>query len=499
MFLTSASLFKALNDKRKDHDNLEVHVRHEDNVVTGFLGEYDLDHNIAAVSVVNFPDLHDVALYKGYKGVKFPPHSKVVAVGHDISGKLMATSGVLNGDSSGSDEKLTLSTCKISKDCDGGPLFDFDGNFVGMNLFLGTERTFFLHTFRILLWLRRCTSLREIQLPAQLNCFKAVRVGERLTGEIPNSDEVHRDVLNKDQFGDLESLGYPKPPESMSNDGMILVNTFEEPFGDVCGKGVWSELSETASSNIQENIVALASFNGEKRFSACTGFFIEWNGCTTILTSANLIINPGYENKIVENLRIEVLCPNKQRAEGTLQHYNLHYNVALVSIKDFCARQPVIIQHRWCGSCELLAVGCCFKSGRLMAARGRQFPGPNTLDCKYLGYSTCRITKAGIGGPLLDFDGKFVGMNFYDDEEVGTPYLSWREILAILDYFKTKGTVSEVGHDGKPSRVLDWTLVGDRSVCPNRWPVPIPYWCHPDDLVKHKSEIRSRRCHAIYT
>lgn len=44
---------------------------------------------------------------------------------------------------------------------------------------------------------------------------------------------------------------------------MILVNTFEEPFGDEFGKGVWSELAETVSSNIQGNTVALASFNGK--------------------------------------------------------------------------------------------------------------------------------------------------------------------------------------------------------------------------------------------
>jgi hypothetical protein len=44
---------------------------------------------------------------------------------------------------------------------------------------------------------------------------------------------------------------------------MILVSTFEEPFGDVCGEGVWSELNETVSALIQRNIVALASFSGD--------------------------------------------------------------------------------------------------------------------------------------------------------------------------------------------------------------------------------------------
>ena len=44
---------------------------------------------------------------------------------------------------------------------------------------------------------------------------------------------------------------------------MILVNTFEETFGDVCGKGAWRRLSARAASSIGRNVVALASFNGD--------------------------------------------------------------------------------------------------------------------------------------------------------------------------------------------------------------------------------------------
>jgi hypothetical protein len=44
---------------------------------------------------------------------------------------------------------------------------------------------------------------------------------------------------------------------------MILVNTFEVPFGDECGSGVWSELSETTSDILKRNTVALASFCGD--------------------------------------------------------------------------------------------------------------------------------------------------------------------------------------------------------------------------------------------
>ncbi|TVU36195.1 hypothetical protein EJB05_18117, partial [Eragrostis curvula] len=480
-FFTTASLVKALNDNRKGPDNLKIEVRHEDNVAVGFLGEYDLDHNVAAVNVKDIPDLRPVPFTNMLK--KSPLRSKVISLGRDISGKLMVTSGTRNGDSKGPEYKLTLSTCKMSKDCEGGPLFGSDRNFIGMNLSIDAEGTIFLPTIRIFQQLTRCKSLREIEFPAH--------VGERLTRE--NSNSHQEDVLSNDLYGDLESLGYPDCPKLGSNDDMVLVNSFEDNFGDIFGTGVWSELSETVANNICENTVALASFNGEKRLFACTGFFIDWNGCTAILTSASLLRNSGYENKIVENLRIEVLLNNRQRVEGTLQHYNLHYNVALVSVKDSCAPQPAKIQHQWRESCELLAVGRNFTSGSLMGARGRRFPMVVTYDCRFLEYSRCRISKAGIGGPLLTFDGKFIGMNFYDEGVGGTPFLSWSEILDVLEHFKTKRTVAEVGHDTYSSNVLDWTIVGDPSVCPNRWPVPKPYWCRRNDLDKREYVIQTRR------
>ncbi|OEL28945.1 hypothetical protein BAE44_0010035, partial [Dichanthelium oligosanthes] len=89
--LMDASLVKALNDnKRMDHDNLKVQVHHFENVTTGFLGEYDLDHNIATVNVMNFADLKAV-VWGDLMG--FPPHNMVASLGMDPSGKLMGTSG----------------------------------------------------------------------------------------------------------------------------------------------------------------------------------------------------------------------------------------------------------------------------------------------------------------------------------------------------------------------------------------------------------------------
>jgi hypothetical protein len=139
-FLTSASLARALIDKSLDHEKLkvgaanhpllsillhniimiivfspfalllQVEVRLGHDVVTGFLGQYDLDHNIAVVNVMSALDVHVIRLNNL---VNLEPHCKVVALGHGIFDvHVMAADGILTGDSSG---ELQSSTCKISK------------------------------------------------------------------------------------------------------------------------------------------------------------------------------------------------------------------------------------------------------------------------------------------------------------------------------------------------------------------------------------------------
>jgi hypothetical protein len=44
--------------------------------------------------------------------------------------------------------------------------------------------------------------------------------------------------------------------------GIVLVNSFEDPFGDIYGEGLWRKFGNKASI-LYRNVVALASFNGE--------------------------------------------------------------------------------------------------------------------------------------------------------------------------------------------------------------------------------------------
>lgn len=45
-----------------------------------------------------------------------------------------------------------------------------------------------------------------------------------------------------------------------------------------------------------------------------------------------------------------------------------------------------------------------------MATSGELIFSTGTLDCDFLRHSSCKITKVGIGGPLVTLDGDVLGM-----------------------------------------------------------------------------------------
>ncbi|CAL4885840.1 unnamed protein product [Urochloa decumbens] len=473
-FLTSASLVRAFDGKTNEHYyDLKIQVRHEGKLYRGFLAEYDLGNSFAVVNVRTFLDVHVRIFQHALESV---PRGEACLVWRSVSGELMVRSLELGGDSRVSENFEDLDN-ETSESWEGGSIFSFDGEFVGMNLFLVAERAIFLPWSSIVKHLECYWTFRQKETGLALSeSLKAYWFGATVGDKSNNHSEAHTDLLNQEQL-DLDSMGYPKLPPTISPDSVILVNTFEDDFGNKYGEGVWRKLSGKAASSMVRNVVALASFNGEKRFFACTGFFIEWNGSTVILTSASLIRNSGDENKIVEGLRIEVCLPDNKRREGTLKHYNLHYNVALVSVKGHHAIGPANTLLSWSRCSEVAAVGRCFESGRLMATNGRLVSWTGTLDCDFLVHSSCKITKAGIGGPLVTLDGDVLGMNFYD-KKIGTPFLLWKDICKILASFQGKSD---------PSAVAFWKMDRDTTSL-NRWPVPMPCWRLRDCVDEDKSD-----------
>ncbi|KAK3133731.1 hypothetical protein QOZ80_6AG0540250 [Eleusine coracana subsp. coracana] len=97
-----------------------------------------------------------------------------------------------------------------------------------------------------------------------------------------------------------------------------------------------------------------------------------------------------------------------------------------------------------------------------MASSGKRVHWSGPFDCKKLGYSSCRVSKAGIGGPLLDVHGNYMGMNFYDPR-MGTPVLLCDYIVKILDFYR----------NWSGAEADNFRIAGDDSVSLNRWPVTV--------------------------
>lgn len=494
-FLTSLSLVRSIEDDSKIFHNMRIQVRlPDDQVELGWLNFWDLQHNLA---VINIPRFHTLQVASLHNQRQFECHSKVVAVGRCFnSGKLMATAGMLNDNPSGDyREALAVSTCEITMTGVGGPLIDIDGDFIGMN-FYSEKATPFLPRNKILELLVQFSkrippwakegSDSAIKRPQKSDSQGKSRGAQKNKGQKPSicticdpecqpglKDKMlkykrfHAPWPHTSYHGDaekkeLKSSGYPFP--LWEEFGRRLVNSFEEEFSE----NILRKLKKKVASNMSESVVALASFIGKNRCFACTGVVIESNeGTTRVLTSASLVRTSDNENKVDDKLKIVVCLPDNRRIPGTLERCSLNYNIAVVGIKDFfCTWTAQIddqVQVKPHG--DVVAVGRVFNSGKLMATRGVVTDKLSELNCKELVISTCKITKAGIGGPIIDFAGNLIGMNFYGLEE--TPYMPMNIILELLSDFNSKGTVA----------------IDDHS--PNRWPVPKPFWCYP---TWHESE-----------
>ncbi|KAI4989612.1 hypothetical protein ZWY2020_036929 [Hordeum vulgare] len=446
-FLTSINLIPYTYPRRKIAESLTIKVRlPDDQIVTGWIENPELYVHffivkIKNVDVINPTHLHHLSLDHT---TQFEPYRKVAAVWRYYdSGELKTTSGVdLASVFAHTDEKI-LSTCRIHEVGIGGLLVDFDGNFVGMN-YSGTKerKTPYVRrpSVREFMWFRGMASVKE-------------EVEEAVCARI------------KGRYGDSAFLRVGAGKYINLLDDMFKNDILRKPLGsfgsemDRSAYSLASESSKRLASEMNQSVVSLASFNGYAKKFSCTGVFIKSKECSaTILTSASLVRVPGSAHMIDNSLwvvtanfyhhffpcsfqilvinitlllQIEVCLPGGFRVVGILNCYNLHYNVALVDIMGFWHPRTIKIHgHPVTSSMDVIAVGSLFSRRILMAAEGKVLIGKQSkLDCKELCVSTCKITKAGIGGPLIDNDGNFVGMNFYEEEE--TPFLP-RDVIHRL-------------------------------------------------------------------
>ncbi|KAL6844143.1 hypothetical protein ACP4OV_025816 [Aristida adscensionis] len=418
--LTSADLFRSPHDPNKTSSTLRLHV-YLPNMkgAIGVLQHHDLDYNIAVVYTHDFPGIQEIFLGNH---LQYGPHSKVVAVGRGFySGKLMASTGTVTDEPA---EKYMISTCKITRSGIGGPLIDSDGNFVGMN-FCNSGKNTFLPRNKIRECLQEFWDSVErdriqIRKPPSWKEPKYIEYVVSDITKLPHFRPLPDDEFTASLTKKLNSNGYPLP---ITLEGrMHLLYGFEEEFA----ANIEEDDLPLSVYCASRSVVSLASFHGETRVFACTVWFR----------------NSVDANEIDDKLEIQVQLPNNECTKGILQHYNLNYNIAVVSIVGFHGYQKWKAIHNFRMQVKpyrevVVAIGCVFRTGKLMTTGGTVTRRKGKLDCKELMISTCKITMAGIGGPLIDFTGNFIGMNFYDKEQ--TPYLPVDKILMLLREFDAKG------------------------------------------------------------
>ncbi|XP_071684473.1 uncharacterized protein [Lolium perenne] len=368
---------------------LKVHLPNGE-VVNASVQYYSVAHNMLVVTTGFFPDIRAACIPQ----MQVDSSTRLLAASLcRISDKFWVTTGVLIDSPTGVESHETMwSTCQITEAGSGGPLVDFDGNIVGMNLCMKKQKTSFVPAKRIVECMDRLgfwTYLENTPTPSNFSSVGTI-VGSSSQNRASEGSE------NKNQ----EPCAFPIHE---AND-------------------VWCDLNQALAEKLSPSIISIASFDGEALHSECTGMVIDRElSSASFLTTASLF--GSLDQNLWDDLTIKVRLPNDEVVHGWLHYYSSPYSLAVIvthslpSSLDLCVACLGNDMHVE-SSAELLAVRRCFDSGELVSTRGSVIHGTWTggIHKKERKLSTCKIIEAASGGPLVDCDGNIVGMNYYDEE-----------------------------------------------------------------------------------
>lgn len=500
IFVTSARFAHEFNANRTKDDKLRIELRIPNNVnptMNGYLGLHD--ENIAIVTSFCPRALHTM---ETSNPADLPPgrgnhNNKLFAFGCADDCTLMGTSCSYpvfheNGFVSVNCDSITATALGGAVICFG---HDRSGHLAGVIVGCSEGKTTFIPTKML------HELLHALVITSKTSVFRGYSLPQGVKSVIPSGFMVRSTIL--------QSLGYPLPPPLVFELNGGLVGTFENDFGQFHywegfpfddpysgpGKPIWEQLGEQVIEKMSKSVVSIASFKEHERFFACTGLLITWGPSTFVLTSASLVRTGDAPDEIDENLRFEVFLPPGQCVDGMLELYHSNYNIAIFSLgKDLSDISPVDILSAkvTCPRNKVVAaIGRRTKErhGLLMASMGKVTCTINCrpkkkehqgldLNCKDLVLSTCKIKKVGIGGPLIGLDGKFMGMNFYDESRT-TPFMPSTKIAEVMKkgfklLFERDSSGPPIKNMETPTRKMERPTKNRKKR--NQWPVPKPYW-----------------------
>lgn len=193
-----------------------------------------------------------------------------------------------------------------------------------------------------------------------------------------------------------------------------------------------------------KSVVSLSAFSDEKKIRVCSGFVIGSNRCTNtskILTSATLLRTHSSSgvNFMVPDIKVKVCLPNGHISDGLVSMLDFHYNLAVVEVKSDQELPEAILVSEVTKRGAVLAIGRFYDHGGMMCAQGKITKQASAFDCSELFVSSCQTTMAGVGGPLVNYSGHVVGINFHGENN--TPFLSTAIIVRCLEHWQNYGQV----------------------------------------------------------
>uniref|UniRef100_A0ACD5V1W5 Uncharacterized protein n=1 Tax=Avena sativa TaxID=4498 RepID=A0ACD5V1W5_AVESA len=177
-----------------------------------------------------------------------------------------------------------------------------------------------------------------------------------------------------------------------------------------------------------------------KRVRVCSGFVMlqtDNTGTSMILTSATLVRSLNGDNNVMPNVTVKVLLSDGHITDGHIFLVDFHYNVAVVKVAADLALLEVVHLKGTTHNGAVLALGRAYEGGNLMCSRGQVVNQTSTFGCSELLVSSCKISMAGSGGPLVNYNGQVLGINFYEKNH--TSYLPMLIVSRILEQHQSFG------------------------------------------------------------
>ncbi|XP_020191480.1 uncharacterized protein [Aegilops tauschii subsp. strangulata] len=204
----------------------------------------------------------------------------------------------------------------------------------------------------------------------------------------------------------------------------------EDTFGDSNDGSLESLQARKVALLVSKSVVSLSSFAGGKRIRVCSGFVMHGTdntGANMILTSATLVRSLNGDSNVISDVTVKVLLPDGHITDGHIFLVDFHYNVAVVKIAAYLA----LLEEGTTNNGAVLALGRAYEGGLLMCSRGQVVNKKSKFGCAELLVSSCKVSMAGSGGPLVNYNGQVLGINFYEKNQ--TSYLPMLIVSRILE------------------------------------------------------------------